>query len=1324
MKKLFTLMLALFAMVAIQAQSLLVQDFENGIPSTWLNIDADGDGNSWLSSENTTGVSGHNGSNGCAYSCSYYDGTVLHPDNWLITEAVNLTGASTLTFWVCAQDASYAAEHYGVYISTTGTATSDFTLLFEETIDANGGSRVQGAWKQKTVNLSNYTGQTVRIAFRHFNCSDMFYFNLDDVEIVAAPTTPTIVASQNVDFGIVHLGNNATQQVAVTTYNLTAGVTATVTGPFTISADGNTFGTTANIAQAGGTLYVNYAPTATGNSTGSITLSSTGAPSVTITLAGNCIDCSNTSIPYSCNFTNATQNECWTIVDANNDGSTFIIDENNGYAYYYYNSTNYANDYLISPSFNFTGSQTVMFDYAVAGSSFPEIFEVFAFGSDTVRLTQPTTVTNTTFNTETMNLPNLNGSYSIAIHCISENDRYALIISNFKVLDASSSIVDVTPASITFNTIATGTTDESTFNISTTNLNEIITITTSAPFEVSADGNTYATTITIPADSNYLTSTDVYVRFAPTVGGTFTGVVLVTTPTSSDTIVLNGIGVECNAISTFPFNEDFSATSTSIPCWQVVDANNDGKTFSIANGYASCPYHSTNPADDWLLSPEITFTGNEMGSFEYWCGSTSWSERFEVYAIGADTVLLVNSVDVTNSSSNPQTQYLALSSLTGNYRIGIHCISDANQLRLYIDNFNISAATTTMNVTPSSIDFGTVPTSTTGNDIINATILNATNAITVSTAAPFSVSLDGNTYATSVTIPTPASLLNQTIFVAFNPTAATTYTGEVIISTTGAADTVALTGNGITCDVITTFPFTETFTDASSTVDCWQIVDANNDGNTFTINTEAGQVVYGYSSTNDANEYLISPEITLTSGLYGHIDYAVASNNYPEKFSIYVIPANGTLATATQIVPTQTVINTSFETQNFTFDAFANQTVRFAIKAESDADMYALGFTNFVIENLPNASIEADPNSMSFSTIAGVTSIAQDANVTAYSLTADIAISATAPFEVSTDGTTYGATATIPQASIVNCDIYVRYAPTSAGTHTGTVTLTSGSITATINVTGNAMDCSGVQSLPFVETFDNDLPSCWIILDEDGDGYTWESSTNPASYYAASVDLSGTGHNQSNGFILSGSYSNVLATALTPDNWLITPALAIPSQGATLSFFVSAQDASYANEHYGVYVSTTGTAVSDFTLLYEEDLDENGGPRAQGTWKEKIVNLPYGGQNIHIAIRHFNCTDMFLLNVDDFSVTPNTGVNEHESNVSIFPNPANNVINVNAASNINTVEVFNMMGQKVAAFDANNTSAQINTTALSNGMYMMRVTTENGVYNQKFTVAR
>lgn len=160
---------------------LLEEAFENGLPSTWTNIDADGDGLAWLSDEGQIG--GHNGGS-MVFSQSYDNNFgVLTPDNYLVTPSIHIPNASgyNLTFWVCAQDAAYSAEHYAVYVGKVenGTFVPNGNALFEETI----GSKAQSPWIQKTVNLDAYKGQDVQIAFRHFDCSDMFYLDLDDVKV-------------------------------------------------------------------------------------------------------------------------------------------------------------------------------------------------------------------------------------------------------------------------------------------------------------------------------------------------------------------------------------------------------------------------------------------------------------------------------------------------------------------------------------------------------------------------------------------------------------------------------------------------------------------------------------------------------------------------------------------------------------------------------------------------------------------------------------------------------------------------------------------------------------------------------------------------------------------------------------------------------------------------------------------------------------------------------------------------------------------------------------------------------------------------------------
>ena len=180
-------------------------DFEDGFDG-WTTIDADGDGNNWTRSSILMAgysIPSHSGSDGL--SSASYDGGALTPDNWLISPQVPLGGSFTM--WANAQDAEYPAEHFGIYVSTTGnTNTSDFTLLYETTLTAKGtrsgnnmtrdskGNRESGSWYDFTVDLSSYADQYGYIAVRHFGCTDQFYLNVDDFSLEytgTMPVTPT-----------------------------------------------------------------------------------------------------------------------------------------------------------------------------------------------------------------------------------------------------------------------------------------------------------------------------------------------------------------------------------------------------------------------------------------------------------------------------------------------------------------------------------------------------------------------------------------------------------------------------------------------------------------------------------------------------------------------------------------------------------------------------------------------------------------------------------------------------------------------------------------------------------------------------------------------------------------------------------------------------------------------------------------------------------------------------------------------------------------------------------------------------------------------------
>ena len=61
-------------------------------------------------------------------------------------------------------------------------------------------------------------------------------------------------------------------------------------------------------------------------------------------------------------------------------------------------------------------------------------------------------------------------------------------------------------------------------------------------------------------------------------------------------------------------------------------------------------------------------------------------------------------------------------------------------------------------------------------------------------------------------------------------------------------------------------------------------------------------------------------------------------------------------------------------------------------------------------------------------------------------------------------------------------------------------------------------------------------------------------------------------------------------------------------------------------------------------------------------------------------------------------------------NFSYAPNPANNVINLNAAKTISKVEFFNNLGQNVLSSNVNALSSNMNISGLNKGIYMMNVT--------------
>ena len=157
----------------------------------------------------------------------------------------------------------------------------------------------------------------------------------------------------------------------------------------------------------------------------------------------------------------------------------------------------------------------------------------------------------------------------------------------------------------------------------------------------------------------------------------------------------------------------------------------------------------------------------------------------------------------------------------------------------------------------------------------------------------------------------------------------------------------------------------------------------------------------------------------------------------------------------------------------------------------------------------------------------------------------------------------------------------------------------------------------------FYEGFEGGtLPTGWLAVDADGDGYNWENTVEAALPFPAHTG---------DACMTSASYLNGVGP-LTPDNWLITPAIQVTAT-SQLDYWHAAQDPLWPDEHYYVKVSTTTPDIGSFTTTIFDGVTPID-------WEDVTIDLSaFAGQTIYIAFEHCEVTDMYWMKLDDVTVT-------------------------------------------------------------------------------------
>ena len=667
---------------------------------------------------------------------------------------------------------------------------------------------------------------------------------------------------------------------------------------------------------------------------------------------------------------------------------------------------------------------------------------------------------------------------------------------------------------------------------------------------------------------------------------------------------------QVQAQQSLPYSYGFENNNLATDGWttqSIAGSTGINSSASKTGSYGFQFYYNSNPPQ-YLISPELTGTENGVEvTFQYKNGS-SWTETFTV---GYSTT--TGSVDQFTWDSPEYTAPTSWTEYQNTFPAGTKYVAikyTANdQFKMYIDDISFMAPAScakptalTATVTPGS---GTIAT-------LNWTAGGTETEWTVeySTSADFSSGVSSTT-ATG----TPTKNLTGL-------TPETQYYARV------KADC----GGGDVSDWSTTCTFTPS--------NAYTIT--VNDGST----TNSYVPVYGYYADATQRSEFIIPAASLASMRYGTINsmkfYANYSFTSTGTFQVYLKEVDEdafsgtTFYTADEAttVYTGTVTVSSTEGMTITFSApfvyeGGNLLVGFyqatgGNYSSSGANFYGVSATGASISMYSSYAAE-QRNFLPKVTFAFTPGAAPTCpKPTGLTLGAITASEAPLTWTAGGEETSWKVYLNGALVSTVNTNSYTFTGLTASTDYTfGVAAVCDVDDESTIATVAGHTACGAVASFPYTmgfETADAEKLACWTTVDADGDGNGWDFSalTAHTGTYVAT----------------SASYDNN-SGELFPDNWLISPAITLPNdRDMQLSWWEVGQDASWPDETYSVYISTTGNTTADFNTTELQPMFT-----ATAAYVNHIINLAaYRGQTIWIAYRHYDCSDLYQLNIDDISV--------------------------------------------------------------------------------------
>jgi len=233
----------------------------------------------------------------------------------------------------------------------------------------------------------------------------------------------------------------------------------------------------------------------------------------------------------------------------------------------------------------------------------------------------------------------------------------------------------------------------------------------------------------------------------------------------------------------------------------------------------------------------------------------------------------------------------------------------------------------------------------------------------------------------------------------------------------------------------------------------------------------------------------------------------------------------------------------------------------------------------------------------------------------------------------------------------------------------------------------------------------NVLVNIYQFIDGNNDGHIDAAGSELTHIGAKATSVSGLATTSPIGSYQAATVSGFLdpntgnpVTSLTNGYYLITTSIVASSNG--LASFNSPNVIHFAAsniENYAVNMNSSTGANNIANASSSRTLNSSG----VGNWNW----LGYGASMTPSIGVHLSGTNV---------INAVANINNANSGIKIFPNPTTGKVNFSSDKEINSIDVLNSTGQKVATFNNTNT---IDISQLPNGIYIAKVSIENGNYS-------